>query len=174
MSSKLLSRRDLSFLLYEWLNVESLTRIPRYADHSRETFDAALDTCERIATDLFAPHNKKNDQEEPHFDGNKVHIIPEVKVALDAFNKAGLMAAGQDFERGGMQLPTVVEKAGFGFFKAANVGTSSYPFLTIGNANLLRADRNVRAARDGRPLLRHDVPVGAAGRFVVVGHRHAR
>ena len=57
MSSKLLSRRDLSFLLYEWLNVESLTRIPRYADHSRETFDAALDTCERIATDLFAPHN---------------------------------------------------------------------------------------------------------------------
>ena len=35
MSSKLLSRRDLSFLLYEWLNVESLTSIPRYADHSR-------------------------------------------------------------------------------------------------------------------------------------------
>ncbi|CAJ0709427.1 MULTISPECIES: acyl-CoA dehydrogenase [Ralstonia] len=139
MSSKLLSRRDLSFLLYEWLNVESLTSIPRYADHSRETFDAALDTCERIATDLFAPHNKKNDQEEPHFDGTKVHIIPEVKAALDAFNKAGLMAAGQDFERGGMQLPTVVEKAGFGFFKAANVGTSSYPFLTIGNANLLLA-----------------------------------
>jgi len=65
MSSLLLSRRDLSFLLYEWLNVESLTSIPRYADHSRETFDAALDTCERIATDLFAPHNKKNDQQEP-------------------------------------------------------------------------------------------------------------
>lgn len=139
MSSLLLSRRDLSFLLYEWLDVESLTRFPRFADHSRETFDAALDTCERIATDLFAPHNKKNDQEEPHFDGTSVHIIPEVKVALDAFNKAGLMAAGQDFERGGMQLPAVVEKAGFGYFKAANVGTSSYPFLTIGNANLLLA-----------------------------------
>ncbi|WP_247538194.1 acyl-CoA dehydrogenase [Ralstonia pseudosolanacearum] len=139
MSSLLLSRRDLSFVLYEWLDVEALTRFPRYADHSRETFDAALDTCERIATDLFAPHNKKNDQQEPHFDGTTVHIIPEVKTALDAFNKAGLMAAGQDFARGGMQLPTVVEKAGFGFFKAANAGTSSYPFLTIGNANLLLA-----------------------------------
>ncbi|BEU67198.1 hypothetical protein MAFF301069_17530 [Ralstonia pseudosolanacearum] len=64
MSSLLLSRRDLSFVLYEWLDVEALTRFPRYADHSRETFDAALDTCERIATDLFAPHNKKNDQQE--------------------------------------------------------------------------------------------------------------
>ena len=63
--SLILSRRDLNFLLHEWLDVESLTRIARYADHSRETFDAALDTCEKIATNLFAPHNKKNDQHEP-------------------------------------------------------------------------------------------------------------
>ncbi|TDF63069.1 acyl-CoA dehydrogenase [Cupriavidus sp. L7L] len=135
--SMILSRRDLNFILYEWLKVDELTRIPRYADHSRETFDAALDTCEKIATDLFAPHNKKNDQQEPEFDGETVTIIPEVGTALKAFCEAGLMAAGQDYELGGMQLPVVVEKAGFAYFKGANVGTSSYPFLTIGNANLL-------------------------------------
>jgi alkylation response protein AidB-like acyl-CoA dehydrogenase len=133
----IISRRDVDFLLYEWLNVESLTSRARYADHSRETFNAALDTCEQIATDLFAPHNKKADQNEPHFNGEIVHIIPEVKTALRAFCDAGLMAAGQDYELGGMQLPVVVEKAGLGFFKGANVGTSSYPFLTIGNANTL-------------------------------------
>ncbi|PYE12892.1 acyl-CoA dehydrogenase [Paraburkholderia silvatlantica] len=155
--SLILSRRDLNFLLYEWLDVESLTRIPRYADHTRETFDAALDTCEKIATDLFAPHNKKNDQHEPHFDGEAVTIIPEVKTALKAFSDAGLMAAGQDYEYGGMQLPLVVEKAGFAWFKGANVGTSAYPFLTIGNANLLLAhgsakqiDTFVRPELEGR------------------------
>ncbi|TDG02976.1 acyl-CoA dehydrogenase [Paraburkholderia guartelaensis] len=155
--SLILSRRDLNFLLYEWLDVESLTRIPRYADHTRETFDAALDTCEKIATDLFAPHNKKNDQHEPHFDGETVTIIPEVKTALKAFSDAGLMAAGQDYEYGGMQLPLVVEKAGFAWFKGANVGTSAYPFLTIGNANLLLAhgsakqiDTFVRPELEGR------------------------
>jgi alkylation response protein AidB-like acyl-CoA dehydrogenase len=139
MSSKILSRRDLEFLLYEWLDVEQLTSALRYADHSRETFDAALETCEQIATDHFAPHNKKADAQEPHFDGERVHMIPEVKQALKVFCDAGLMAAGQDYDLGGMQLPAVVEKAGFSFFKAANVGTSSYPFLTIGNANLLLA-----------------------------------
>ncbi|MDB5855707.1 MAG: acyl-CoA dehydrogenase [Herminiimonas sp.] len=137
MQSKILSRRDLDFLLYEWLDVLALTRRERFAEHSRETFNAALDTCEQIATDLFAPHNKKSDQNEPHFDGERVHLIPEVAAALKAFNEAGLIAAGQDFERGGMQLPCVVEKAGFAYFKGANVGTSSYPFLTIGNANTL-------------------------------------
>lgn len=155
--SLILSRRDLDFMLYEWLDVESLTRIPRYADHSRETFDAALDTCEKIATDLFAPHNKKSDQQEPHFDGETVTMIPEVKTALQAFCDAGLMAAGKDYELGGMQLPVVVEKAGFAYFKGANVGTSSYPFLTIGNANLLLAhgtpaqiDTFVRPELEGR------------------------
>lgn len=137
MQSKIISRRDLDFLLYEWLNVESLTQRARFADHSRETFNAALDTCEQIANELFAPHNKKNDQQEPHFDGETVHIIPEVKTALNAFCAAGLMAAGQDYELGGMQLPSTVEKAGSAYFTGANIGTSSYTFLTIGNANTL-------------------------------------
>ena len=139
MTSKILSRRDIAFLLYEWLDVESLTSRERYADHSRETFDAAMLTCEEIATDLFEPHNKKSDANEPTFDGERVTMIPEIGKALAAFNAAGLMAAGRDYEMGGMQLPAVVEKAGFAWFKAANVGTSSYPFLTIGNSNLLLA-----------------------------------
>jgi alkylation response protein AidB-like acyl-CoA dehydrogenase len=157
MQSKIISRRDLDFLLYEWLNAEALTSRTRYADHSRETFNAALDTCEQIATELFAPHNKKNDQQEPHFDGETVHIIPEVKTALKAFCEAGLMAAGQDYDFGGMQLPCLIEKAGFAYFKGANVGTSSYPFLTIGNANTLlkcgtpeQIDTYVRPMMDGR------------------------
>lgn len=157
MSSRILSRRDLEFLLYEWLDVTALTTRARYADHSRETFDAALETSARIATDFFAPHNRKNDLEEPRFDGERVHVIPEVKRALEAFCQAGLMAAGQDYELGGMQLPTVVEKACFAWFKAANVGTAAYPFLTIGNANLLLAhgtprqiDTYVRPMMTGR------------------------
>ncbi|RZT10538.1 butyryl-CoA dehydrogenase [Duganella sp. CF402] len=137
MDSTILSRRDIAFMLYEWLDVEALTGRSRFADHNRETFDAALDTAERLATDLFAPHNKKSDQHEPHVVGGKVQIIPEVKAALDAFGAAGLMAAGQDYERGGMQLPSVVDKALAAWFTAANVGTAAYTFLTMSNANTL-------------------------------------
>ena len=154
MQSKILSRRDIEFLLYEWLDVESLTARPRFADHSRETFNAALDTAEQIATDLFAPHNKKNDSHEPHFDGQKVTIIPEVKVALDAFSKAGLMASAQDYEFDGMQLPCVVDKALSAYFTAANIATSAYIFLTVGNANtLLKCATPNQIERFVRPLL---------------------
>ena len=158
MSSLILSRRDLDFLLYEWLDVLSLTQRERFTEHNRETFDAVLDLCERLATDEFATHNKKSDQHEPEFDGNSVSMIPEVGAALQAFCDAGLMAAGQDFELGGMQLPCVIEKAGFAWFKGANVATSAYPFLTIGNANtLLKCGSPEQIERYVKPLL--------AGRF---------
>lgn len=139
MDSLLLSRRDLEFMLYEWLDVCALASAERYADHSRETFDAVLDTCERIATELFAPHNQKADQHEPHFDGHAVSMIAEIRPALQAFAEAGLLAGSQDYALGGMQLPSVVEKAGLTYLYAANVGTSAYPLLTMGNANLLLA-----------------------------------
>jgi alkylation response protein AidB-like acyl-CoA dehydrogenase len=154
MQSKILSRRDLEFLLYEWLQVEALTERPRYADHNRETFNAALDTGEQIATELFAPHNKKSDQQEPHFDGETVHIIPEVGEALKAFSKAGLMAAMHDYEFDGMQLPVVLEKAISGYFFGANPSTAGYPFLTVGNANtILKYGTPEQIATFVRPML---------------------
>src|SRR5215211_5564411 len=138
-SSLILSRRDLDFLLNEWLDVESLTKRPRFAEHSRETFDAVLDLAEEIATEHFAPHNRTADENEPHMVDGKVELIPEVAAALKVFADAGLMAGEFDEAFGGMQLPHAVGQAVFAWFKAANVGTSAYPFLTMANARLLVA-----------------------------------
>jgi alkylation response protein AidB-like acyl-CoA dehydrogenase len=137
VKSTVLSRRDLDFLLYEWLRVDELTKRERFAEHSRETFDGALDLCEQLATRYFAPHNKKSDANEPTFDGEKVTVIPEVKEALDALAQADLVSMAMDAELGGAQLPATVANAGFAWFAAANVSTSGYVMLTMANANLL-------------------------------------
>ena len=67
-------RQTLDFLLHDWLKVQELTRCERFAEHSAETFAAVLDTCERIARDKFAPFNRLADTQEPHFDGERVHL----------------------------------------------------------------------------------------------------
>ena len=137
MKSTILSRRDLDFLLYEWLRVEELTAQPRFAEHSRETFDGVLELCEQLAERYFAPHNKLSDAHEPTFDGTTVTVIPEVGEALQAFAKADLLGMGFDAELGGAQLPATVAQAGFAWISAANVSTSGYLMLTIANANLI-------------------------------------
>ncbi|BBX85638.1 acyl-CoA dehydrogenase [Mycolicibacterium aubagnense] len=137
MKSLLLSRRDLDFLLYEWLKVDELTARKRFADHSRETFDGVLDLSEQLAERYFAPHNKKSDANEPTFDGQTVTMVPEVKEAWDAFVSADLIGMSMEESVGGAQLPAVVAQAAFAWIAAANVSTSGYLMLTIANANLL-------------------------------------
>src|SRR5919201_119854 len=104
------SRRDVDFLLYEWLDVVKMTKRDHFAEHSRDTF-----------------------------------------------SEAGLMAGSFDEAVGGMQLPTVVSQACMAFFRAANPSTTSYAFLTVGNANLLveygtdeQIDTWVRPMLEGR------------------------
>ena len=82
MKSLVLSRRDIDFLLFEWLRVDELTKRERFADHSTESFGDVLTLCEQLAEQCFAPHNKLADDHEPAFDGTNVTVLPEVK---DAF-----------------------------------------------------------------------------------------
>jgi len=131
-------RTTLDFLLYDWLNVSSLQQRERFSDHSRETFDAVLDTCERIAREKYAPFNRLVDVEEPRFDGEKV-ILPQAShEAHKAYVESGMLSAAQDYGIGGMQLPYTVEAAANTFFAMASVSMGS-GMLTVGNANLLMA-----------------------------------
>ena len=106
MPAPLLSRRDLEFYLYEMFNVEALTSRERYADHNRESFNAALDIAEKIAQEFFLPIRAKVDLNQPDWDGEKVIMIPEIKRAYDAVAEAGLICPDQNYDMGGMQLPS--------------------------------------------------------------------
>jgi butyryl-CoA dehydrogenase len=137
MSETLLSSRNLAFELYEVLDAEALMQRERFSEHSRETFDAAIATARTIAEKFFAPHNRKNDENEPRYENGEAVLIPEVKPAVDAFLEAGFLNAARDFEAGGMQLPTLLSQACFAHFQSANAASTSYPFLTMGAANLI-------------------------------------
>ncbi|MEN2501803.1 acyl-CoA dehydrogenase [Stutzerimonas stutzeri] len=139
MTETLLCPRNLAFELYEVLDAEALTRRERFADHSRETFDAAIGTARSIAEKYFAPHNRKSDEHEPVYQNGEAVLIPEVKPAVDAFIEAGFHNAGRNFEDGGMQMPNLLSRACFAHFQSANIATSSYPMLTMGAAHLIEA-----------------------------------
>ncbi len=132
-------RQTTDFLLYHWLEAEGLQARERFADHSRETFDAVLDMCEKLAAEKFAPFNRIADTEEPWFDGEKVHLPESSHAAARAYAESGMLAAAQDHEIGGMQLPCVVEMAAQSHFSKAGIGIGGGGMLTSGNANLLMA-----------------------------------
>ena len=140
-------RRQLDFLLHDWLKVDALCARPRHAEHSRETFAAVLDTCERIAREKYAPFNRLVDTEEPRMEsgpeGERVVLPRATHEAWRAYADSGMLAAAQDESWGGMNLPYTVEAAGNAFFAKASVSIGA-GLLTVGNANLLLAHGSER------------------------------
>ncbi len=136
-------RNTLEHLLYHWLKADQLNQRSRFADHSRETFDAVLDTCEKIAREKFALFNRTVDREEPRAetdaDGSLKVIVPKAThEARAAYAQSGMFAAAQDYEMGGMQLPYLVEAAANSFFGIASISIG-WNLLTVGNANAILA-----------------------------------
>jgi alkylation response protein AidB-like acyl-CoA dehydrogenase len=139
MNHPLIVRRDMDFLLHDWLRLEDLFSRPEYADHSRETVDAILELSEKLAVERFLPHYKEADSSEPWLDASGVHILPAIGEALAVYAELGLFSAGFAPELGGLGLPYTVCAASFAYFAAANLATAAYPMLTVANARLIVA-----------------------------------
>lgn len=102
--SMIVNRRDLDFLLYEFMDIEALFETPRYNAYDRESLSAIFDTAQAIAEEKYLSCASKLDANEPTFKEGKVSLIPEVKEALDAYRESGFFAASFDEELGGFNF----------------------------------------------------------------------
>ncbi len=157
MPATLMNERDLTFMLFELFDSESLLKRERYQDHDRHTFSEVINTAKAIATKHFLPIRQKLDTHQPTFDGKKVHLIPELKPAIDAVNESGIGSATADYDLGGMQLPPIIASAAGTYLSVAGGVGIGYNMLTTANANLLEAhasealiEKWVKPMREGR------------------------
>lgn len=157
MAAPILNTRDLEFMLYELFDAEGMTQRPRYADHSRETFNAAMETSRAVAEKYMLPIRQKVDTNEPTFDGKNVHMLPEIKTAVQAVIDSGLSCMTADYELGGMQMPLIAANATGAYLSAAGSTMMGYTGLTNANCNLIQAhgtqeqiDKWVAPMREGR------------------------
>jgi butyryl-CoA dehydrogenase len=133
----LFNPHEIPFQIYECLATSELTKTEAFGEHDIGTFNDVIRTAETIAKEYFAPHNHTADSNEPKFDGERVHMLDEVKTAYQHYADAGFIAAKFPFEIGGMQLPETITTACASYFMAANPSTTAYPFLTSAAANVI-------------------------------------
>ena len=136
--SVIVDRRDLDFILFEFLDIERLLRHSRYGSYDRAALQAILDVAQEMAEKQFLTIAAEVDANEPRFVGGKVVMPVGTGEALKAYADAGFFALPFDEDIGGLQAPWVVHTAVGGLFTCANTSVTNYAFLTIAAANLLR------------------------------------
>ncbi|MBN2159617.1 MAG: acyl-CoA dehydrogenase [Spirochaetes bacterium] len=137
MAERFISKKNLSFLLYDVFDVESLTRYPYYADHGRETFEMVIETSFKIASGMMFPVLSEMDRQEPEYQDGTVRVHPAVREFLRAAGEGGWINATKPYDVGGQQLPNMINFAASFAFMAANYSLGVYTYLTAGAANLI-------------------------------------
>jgi alkylation response protein AidB-like acyl-CoA dehydrogenase len=137
-AAAIVNRRDIDFLLREWLNVNALLARPRFASHSADSIDAILTLAQDLSERELAPLLRISDLNEPSIDeAGGVIVLPAVARAVRLLGEAGFFASVFDEGSGGLQLPHVVHIAILGILMSATIATPSFLLLTVGNARLI-------------------------------------
>ncbi|MEZ4989922.1 MAG: acyl-CoA dehydrogenase [Saprospiraceae bacterium] len=132
------SLRNLKFLLHEVLEAEQLSKFERFTDYDTEAMDMALEAAKQIADTYLFPYYREMDRDKAYYKEGKVYTHPALKAGIQALAEGGWIAAIDDFEVGGQQMPGVLLHAGLFQFYAANANLAAYAFLTQAAANLIR------------------------------------
>jgi hypothetical protein len=132
-------------LLQGWADIDPSLRIvpkrefnalARFADHSRETFDAVLDTCERIAREKYAPFNRLVDTQEPLSTARRSSCRRPPTRPGRPMPPPACSAPRRTTTSAACSCPTPWRRRPMPSFSMASVSIGS-GMLTTGNANLL-------------------------------------
>ena len=128
--------KDMSFILYDVLKADQLWQsLPALAETvDRDTADAILQECAKIAEQEIAPLLRVGDEEGVSFDNGKVTTATGYKEAFQTYVEGGWTALGGDPEYGGMGMPKTITGLHEEMMCSADISFSLYPTLTAGAA----------------------------------------
>lgn len=126
--------KDMNFLLYDVFSMEALWQsMPNLSEHvDRETAQAILQECAKIAEQEIAPLSRQGDEIGVSFDAGKVTTAPGYKDAFKTYAEGGWSGLGGDPEFGGMGMPKVITALHEEMLCSADIAFSLYPGLTAG------------------------------------------
>jgi alkylation response protein AidB-like acyl-CoA dehydrogenase len=142
--TKLGDPRDRRFILFDQLQIQDLTKYPKFADHGRDIFEMVLSEAEKFAENVLWPLNQKGDEEGCHFEKGEVRTPQGFKEAYDQYVEGGWLTPADDPEWGGQNLPQALCTACHECFHGSNTAFSNYPNLTHGAGMMIEKHGTAR------------------------------
>lgn len=135
--TKLGDYRDRSFVLFDQLKIQDLTKYDKFADHSREIFEMVVTEAQKFSENELWPLNEVGDQEGCTYKDGEVKTPSGFKQALNKYVEGGWLTPGDDPEYGGQGLPESLCAASSECFYGSNMSFCNYPNLTHGAGRLI-------------------------------------
>ncbi|HBN26718.1 MAG TPA: acyl-CoA dehydrogenase, partial [Desulfobacteraceae bacterium] len=137
MGQTLTDRRDVQFVLFEQLDIESLTKSAKYTGLNKKVFEMVLSEARSLATKELLPLSAEGDRNGCVYDNGTVRMPEGFKRVYDLLIEGEWPALADDPELGGQGMPQVLATAVMELFQAANTAIAGFPMLGHGAALLV-------------------------------------
>jgi alkylation response protein AidB-like acyl-CoA dehydrogenase len=137
MAQELADRRDVDFVLFEQLGLESILENEKFSDLNKKTIDLIITEARNLAIKEILPTNAVGDRKGCRFENGVVKVPEEFHRIFQLYREGEWIAMLDDPEVGGQGLPITVATAIGEYFTGANCAFGMYPALCHGAGKLV-------------------------------------
>jgi len=137
MAEQIADRRDMEFVLYEQLDVESILASEKFRDINKTMADMVIREARTLAIKEILPTYTECDREGVKFNSGKVTVPECFKRVLDLLKKGEWGALTANPEYGGQGLPHIIAQAALEYLIGANYTMMVYVILGHGAGKMV-------------------------------------
>ncbi len=130
-------RRDLDFVLYEQLMVDELTRLDKFKDFNKKTFDMIITEARNFAVKELLPANAEGDKEGLRFEDGQVKVPVCFHRAYELLLEGEWTSLTEDPDWGGQGLPANIALAVGEYLYGSNWALTNYGGMGHGTGKMI-------------------------------------
>ena len=137
MAQLISDRRDIDFVLYEQLDIESLLQAEKYKDLNRKMFNMIINEARNFGIKEILPTYTEGDRIGVEFKNGQVKVPQCFHRPYRQFIEGEYIAMAEDIDVGCQGLPRVIKQAAFEYVIGANFAFSAPATLGHGAGKMI-------------------------------------
>ena len=137
MAQVIADRRDIDFVLYEQLKTDGMTRLDKFKDFNKKTFDMIITEARNFAIKELLPTNAEGDKEGLGFENGQVKVPQCFHRAYELFVDGEWTSLTEDPEWGGQGLPNTISQAVAEYLIGSNWAVANYVGMGHGTGKMI-------------------------------------
>jgi alkylation response protein AidB-like acyl-CoA dehydrogenase len=137
MAQLIADRRDIDFVLYDQLDIESLFETARYRDINRQLADLVINEARQFGLKEILPTYAAGDREGVQSDNGQVRVPACFHQAYRHYREGEWLAMTVAAKHGGQGLPQIIAQAAREYITGANFSFAAFGILGHGTGKMI-------------------------------------
>ncbi|MEJ2169141.1 MAG: acyl-CoA dehydrogenase [Desulfobacterales bacterium] len=137
MAQVIADRRDIDFVLYEQLKIDELTKLDKYKDFNKKTFDMIITEARNFSVKELLPTAAEGDSDGLRFENGQVKVPECFNRAFELLLEGEWTSLMEDPAWGGQGLPVNISQAVGEYLFGGNWAVTNYAGMGHGTGKMI-------------------------------------